>query len=141
MPDQGPVGFIADDITGATDQASALSRRGFDTRLTFGNAALERGSIADAGAVVVALKIRSVPAIEARRAATDAATALKAVGATRLFSKYCSTFDSTPEGNIGPDCRRVDRGDPCSARRPLSRPIPRTAGRSTSVTCSSAISC
>ena len=94
-----PIGFIADDITGATDLASALAARGLDTRLAFGSAAIP----ADGGdAIVVALKIRSVPVSEACAAATDAANALLAVGAQQLFSKYCSTFDSTADGNIGP---------------------------------------
>jgi 3-dehydrotetronate 4-kinase len=94
-----PVGFIADDITGATDLASALAARGLDTRLIFGAAA----AFDDGGdAIVVALKIRSVPASEAREAAVEAAEALRAVGAEQLFSKYCSTFDSTADGNIGP---------------------------------------
>ncbi|MGW6458436.1 3-oxo-tetronate kinase [Streptomyces sp. NPDC055078] len=94
-----PVGCIADDITGATDLASALAARGLDTRLAFGSAAVA----ADGGdAVVVALKIRSVAASEARAAATRAAEALLAIGAEQLFSKYCSTFDSTADGNIGP---------------------------------------
>ena len=94
-----PVGFIADDITGATDLASALSARGLDTRLAFGSAAMPK----DGGdAIVVACKIRSVPACEARAAATEAAEALRAVGVEQLFSKYCSTFDSTADGNIGP---------------------------------------
>jgi uncharacterized protein YgbK (DUF1537 family) len=94
-----PVGFIADDITGATDLASALSARGLDTRLAFGSAAVPD----DGGdAVVVACKIRSVPAPLARAAAIEAAKALRAVGAEQLFSKYCSTFDSTADGNIGP---------------------------------------
>jgi uncharacterized protein YgbK (DUF1537 family) len=93
------VGFIADDITGATDLASALAARGLDTRLAFGSAAVP----SDGGdAIVVALKIRSVPAAEARAAATDAAQALRAVGVEQFFFKYCSTFDSTDEGNIGP---------------------------------------
>ncbi|MDV3126014.1 four-carbon acid sugar kinase family protein [Mycobacterium sp. 21AC1] len=94
-----PIGFIADDITGATDLASALAGRGLDTRLAFGSAAVPD----DGGdAVVVALKIRSVPASEARAAATEAAEALRAVGAQQIFFKYCSTFDSTADGNIGP---------------------------------------
>lgn len=94
-----PVGFIADDITGATDLASALAARGLDTRLAFGSAAVPD----DGGdAIVVALKIRSVPASEARVAAIEAAEALRAVGAEQLFAKYCSTFDSTADGNIGP---------------------------------------
>ncbi|ASN19996.1 3-oxo-tetronate kinase [Arthrobacter sp. YN] len=94
-----PIGFIADDITGATDLASVLATRGVDVRLAFGTDMLP----ADTGdAVVVALKIRSVPATEARSAAQEAAKALQAVGAEQIFSKYCSTFDSTAEGNIGP---------------------------------------
>jgi uncharacterized protein YgbK (DUF1537 family) len=99
MTARPPLGFIADDITGATDLASALAGRGFDTRLFFGSEAVSP----DGGdALVVALKIRSVPAAEARAAAAEAAAALRGAGAVQLFSKYCSTFDSTPEGNIGP---------------------------------------
>ncbi|WP_158087077.1 3-oxo-tetronate kinase [Mycobacterium aquaticum] len=94
-----PVGFIADDITGATDLASAVSARGLDTWLAFGSAAV---ADAEGDAIVVALKIRSVPASEARAAAIEAAAALRAAGAEQLFSKYCSTFDSTADGNIGP---------------------------------------
>jgi len=94
-----PIGFIADDITGATDLASALSARGLDTRIAFGATSVPK----DGGdAVVVALKIRSVPASEARLAAIKAADALRAIGVGQLFSKYCSTFDSTSDGNIGP---------------------------------------
>lgn len=94
-----PVGFIADDITGATDLSSALAARGLDTRLAFGAGAVP----ADGGeAIVVALKIRSVPADEARRAAVEAAEALGTVGVEQLYFKYCSTFDSTAQGNIGP---------------------------------------
>lgn len=94
-----PVGFIADDITGATDLASALASRGLDTRLAFGSDAVP-GEACDA--IIVALKIRSVPAPEARAAAVEAATTLGVAGAEQLFFKYCSTFDSTAEGNIGP---------------------------------------
>lgn len=97
-----PVGCIADDITGAVDLASAIAGYGLDARLSFGSAELSADSVDSADAVVVALKIRSVPAAEARAAAVRAATALHGAGARRFFSKYCSTFDSTPEGNIGP---------------------------------------
>jgi uncharacterized protein YgbK (DUF1537 family) len=95
---RGAIGCVADDISGATDLASALAARGLDTRLFFRSSAVTTGG----DALVVALKIRSVTAAEARRAATEAAEALRAAGVTQLFSKYCSTFDSTPEGNIGP---------------------------------------
>jgi 3-dehydrotetronate 4-kinase len=97
-PAAGPIGFVADDITGATDLASALTARGLNVRLAFGAGGVQ----GDGDAVVVALKIRSVPPAEARRSATEAAKALRAVGVTQLFFKYCSTFDSTADGNIGP---------------------------------------
>lgn len=93
-----PVGFIADDITGAADLASALSERGLDTRLAFGGAVPKEGG----DAVVIACKIRSVPASDARKAAIEAAGVLRGLGVEQLFSKYCSTFDSTAGGNIGP---------------------------------------
>lgn len=95
-----PIGFIADDITGATDLASALLDRGISTRLVFGPEAVSDRD--DADAIVVALKIRSVPRADAEASARSAAAALRAAGAEQLFSKYCSTFDSTAEGNIGP---------------------------------------
>ena len=119
-----PVGFIADDITGATDLASALSARGLDTRLAFGSAAVP----VDGGdAVIVACKIRSVPASEARAAAIDAAEALRAVGAVQLFFKYCSTFDSTADGNIGPIADALV--DVTSARRVVHCPSYLANGR------------
>lgn len=99
MTAHGPIGFIADDITGATDLASALAARGLKTRLFFGSATVDAD---DAHALVVALKIRSIPSAKARQSAIEAAEALRAAGAAQLFSKYCSTFDSTVEGNIGP---------------------------------------
>lgn len=99
MADVRPVGFIADDITGATDLASALAARGVDVRLGFGSGAVPTDG---AAAIVVALKIRSVPAAEACALAIEAAEALLAAGVEQLYFKYCSTFDSTIDGNIGP---------------------------------------
>jgi len=99
MTEHATIGFIADDITGATDQASALAVRGLSARVVFAD---DTPISADTDAVVVARKIRSIPADEACRSALQAAAALRAAGATRLFSKYCSTFDSTADGNIGP---------------------------------------
>ena len=57
----------------------------------------------DCAAVVIALKTRSIPAAEAVRETLKAVRWLKQHGAEQLYLKYCSTFDSTPEGNIGPD--------------------------------------
>jgi uncharacterized protein YgbK (DUF1537 family) len=119
-----PIGFIADDITGATDLASALAARGLDTRLAFGSSAVRDDG---ADAIVVALKIRSVPASEARAAAIEAAEALRAVGAEQLFSKYCSTFDSTADGNIGPIADALV--DVTSARRVVHCPSYPANGR------------
>ncbi|BBA97103.1 putative type III effector Hrp-dependent outers [Actinacidiphila reveromycinica] len=57
---------------------------------------------ADADAVVVALKSRTAPVAEAVGDSVAALRALRAAGCTRFYFKYCSTFDSTPRGNIGP---------------------------------------
>lgn len=94
------VGCIADDITGATDLADALADRGLATEQLFGlpgEAPLE-----GVDAVVIGLKTRTSRPGDAVDQALEAASWLRRRGATHLFSKYCSTFDSTPEGNIGP---------------------------------------
>lgn len=95
------VGVIADDYTGATDVALALREAGLRTVLLFGR---PRADVAlpPHDASVVALKSRTVPAPDAVAASLDAADWLLADGARQLYFKYCSTFDSTPEGNIGP---------------------------------------
>ncbi|KAB0265547.1 3-oxo-tetronate kinase [Microvirga brassicacearum] len=95
------LGCIADDLTGASDLALMLSREGLKTVQTIGvpNAALD---LSAADAVVVALKSRTLPAEEAVAQSLAAAAALRQAGATHFFFKYCSTFDSTDKGNIGP---------------------------------------
>jgi uncharacterized protein YgbK (DUF1537 family) len=95
------LGCIADDLTGATDLALMLAREGLRTIQTIGVPRSDL-DLADADAVVVALKSRTNPAQEAVDLSVSAAKALKAAGAQHLFFKYCSTFDSTDEGNIGP---------------------------------------
>ncbi|MBM2577782.1 four-carbon acid sugar kinase family protein [Jannaschia sp. Os4] len=93
------LGAVADDFTGATDLAAMLSRGGVPVTLRLGVPSEE----AEVSAFeVVALKIRSVPVAEAVAEAKAAAGWLRARGARRLMWKYCSTFDSTPQGNIGP---------------------------------------
>ena len=95
------LGCIADDLTGATDLALMLSRGGLRTVQTVG--VPEPGKpLPDADAVVVALKSRTIPAGEAVAQSLASAEALRKAGAKQLFFKYCSTFDSTDEGNIGP---------------------------------------
>ena len=94
------LGCIADDFTGATDLANNLVRAGMRAVQTIG---VPGGALrADADAVVVALKTRSLPADEAVAQSLAALAWLRAQGAEQIYFKYCSTFDSTPQGNIGP---------------------------------------
>ncbi|WP_117194412.1 3-oxo-tetronate kinase [Rhizobium terrae] len=94
------LGCIADDFTGATDLAALLSRSGLPVSLRIGVPAEDT---ADAAAFeVIALKCRTIPVKDALEQAREAFRWLKEAGATRFFWKYCSTFDSTNEGNIGP---------------------------------------
>jgi 3-dehydrotetronate 4-kinase len=95
------LGCIADDLTGATDLALMLTRAGMRTvqvmQVPDATTALDGYD-----AVVVALKTRTCPVAEAIDLSVRSAGALKARGAKQLFFKYCSTFDSTDQGNIGP---------------------------------------
>jgi 3-dehydrotetronate 4-kinase len=93
------LGVIADDFTGATDVAGMLVQAGMRTLLTIG---VPQIGVPDADAVVVALKSRTTPADDAVRASLAALAWLRGAGARRFYFKYCSTFDSTPKGNIGP---------------------------------------
>jgi uncharacterized protein YgbK (DUF1537 family) len=93
------LGVIADDFTGATDVASMLVRAGMPTVQVLG---VPEGELPAADAVVIALKTRTVPAAEAVAQSLAAMRALRAAGARQIYFKYCSTFDSTPAGNIGP---------------------------------------
>ncbi len=95
------LGAIADDLTGATDLSLTLSREGMKTIQAIGVPGPEL-DFGDADAVVVALKSRTIPADEAVAMSVAAARALIAAGAEQLVFKYCSTFDSTDKGNIGP---------------------------------------
>ena len=94
------LGCIADDFTGATDLAGLLVRGGARTTLRLG----VPDARADDGAPVevVALKIRSIPPKEAADQARRAFKWLRTLGTKRIYWKYCSTFDSTDSGNIGP---------------------------------------
>ncbi|MBS8227330.1 3-oxo-tetronate kinase [Vannielia litorea] len=92
-------GAIADDFTGATDLAGLLARSGAKVSLRIG---VPEGGASDAPFEVVALKIRTAPVAEAVTEALAALDWLKGTGAERFFWKYCSTFDSTADGNIGP---------------------------------------
>jgi uncharacterized protein YgbK (DUF1537 family) len=93
------LGCIADDFTGATDLASMLVKNGMATVQVIG---VPTGPLPEADAVVVALKSRTAPVAQAVAESLAAADALIAAGARQIFFKYCSTFDSTDAGNIGP---------------------------------------
>lgn len=95
------IGCIADDFTGAGDAASFLTAGGLNTLLLIWPCQ-DAFIPANCQAVVVALKSRSEPATDAATESLEAVRWLKAHGAERLYFKYCSTFDSTPQGNIGP---------------------------------------
>jgi uncharacterized protein YgbK (DUF1537 family) len=94
------LGTIADDFTGASDLANTLARGGMATRQFVGVPAGAAPAACEAG--VVALKTRSVAPQDAVKQSLEAAEWLLAQGCEQVLFKYCSTFDSTPKGNIGP---------------------------------------
>ena len=94
------LGCVADDFTGATDLANMLVRGGMRTVQTIGVPASNDAVQADA--LVVALKSRTIPAADAVAQSLAALDWLRAQGCRQFFFKYCSTFDSTDAGNIGP---------------------------------------
>jgi uncharacterized protein YgbK (DUF1537 family) len=94
------LGCIADDFTGASDLANTLARGGMRTTQYIGIPGQMLGFDSEAG--VVALKSRSIPADQAVAQSLEALGWLKGQGCRQFLFKYCSTFDSTPAGNIGP---------------------------------------
>ncbi len=94
------IGVIGDDFTGSSDAANALARAGART--------LQYAGVPDGDAepgidaAVIALKTRSVPVADAVAQSLAVCRWLLAQGAAQIAFKYCSTFDSTREGNIGP---------------------------------------
>jgi uncharacterized protein YgbK (DUF1537 family) len=92
------LGVVADDFTGACDLAAAVSRAGLPAAVLLDPAA----PVPDVACVVVALKSRTAPVAAAVAESVAATRALRAAGARWIYQKYCSTFDSTPTGNIGP---------------------------------------
>ena len=94
------LGCIADDFTGATDLANNLVRNGMRTVQAIG---VPVGALdTDVDAVVVALKTRTIPVDDAVAQSLDALRWLREQRVAQVYFKYCSTFDSTPRGNIGP---------------------------------------
>ncbi len=94
------LGVVADDFTGASDIANTLARGGLSTTQFLGVPNDAAPGSCDAG--VVALKSRSMPAEAAVAQSLAALEWLRVQGCRQFVFKYCSTFDSTPRGNIGP---------------------------------------
>ncbi|CDX32643.1 conserved hypothetical protein [Mesorhizobium plurifarium] len=99
------IGIVADDLTGGMETAAMLVALGVDCGFVTRPALVRH--FANSPAVVVAQKTRVVPAAEAVRKSEDAAQRLLDIGVRRLFFKYCATFDSTDDGNIGPVADRL----------------------------------
>ncbi|AWN21949.1 hypothetical protein DKM44_00780 [Deinococcus irradiatisoli] len=95
-------GCIADDFTGASDLANTLTQQGFQVAQLLGVPPEGVAAPGGADALVVALKSRTLPAGEAVAQSLAALHWLQQQGCQRFYFKYCSTFDSTPSGNIGP---------------------------------------
>ncbi|NML30188.1 3-oxo-tetronate kinase [Paraburkholderia antibiotica] len=118
------LGCIADDFTGATDLANMLVRGGMRTVQTIGVPA--SAEPLDADALVVALKSRTIPAADAIAQSLAALDWLRAQGCRQFFFKYCSTFDSTDAGNIGPvtdallNALAADGADSAASAQPAS---------------------
>jgi len=93
------LGCIADDFTGATDLANMLVREGMRTIQTIG---VPTAALHEVDAIVVALKSRTIAPQDAVEQSLTALQWLQEQGCTQFFFKYCSTFDSTDQGNIGP---------------------------------------
>jgi uncharacterized protein YgbK (DUF1537 family) len=93
------LGCIADDFTGATDLANTLVKGGMTAVQVIG---VPTGPLPEADAIIIALKSRTAPVGDAVAQSLAACDALLAAGAKQIFWKYCSTFDSTDQGNIGP---------------------------------------
>jgi uncharacterized protein YgbK (DUF1537 family) len=95
------LGCIADDFTGATDLASMLVKNAMRTVQLIGVPGAQ-DAVPDADAIIVALKSRTAPVRQAVTESLAALAWLQGAGCRQYFFKYCSTFDSTDEGNIGP---------------------------------------
>jgi uncharacterized protein YgbK (DUF1537 family) len=94
------LGCIGDDFTGSSDLANTLSKQGM--RCVHYSGVPKVPAAKDVEAGVIALKSRSIDPQDAVRQSLEALEWLQAQGCEQFFFKYCSTFDSTPKGNIGP---------------------------------------
>ena len=97
------LGCIADDFTGASDAASFLVKGGMSVQL-YNGIPENTKDLKPVQAIVIALKSRTQETSQAVSDSKNAARFLLEQSVTHLYFKYCSTFDSTPQGNIGPVC-------------------------------------
>lgn len=119
-------GVVADDLTGGMETAAMLVAHGVNCAFVTDPNAVE--TLGPVEAIVVAQKTRVIPAAEAVERTERAARALLARGTRQIFFKYCATFDSTDEGNIGPvaDMLMAITGAPYTAFCPSSPELKRT---------------
>lgn len=105
------IGVVADDFTGASDAASYIAKGGLTVTLSNG---IPDTKIQNTSSIVIALKSRTQNTQQAVKESLDAYRYLKNLGAKVIYNKYCSTFDSTHEGNIGPisDAMLIESGEP-----------------------------
>ena len=97
------LGIIGDDFTGSSDIANNLKKSGMQVSMFAGVPSFKnKASLTNADAAVIALKTRTIPVNEAVSESLKALEWLKNAGCSQFIFKYCSTFDSTKEGNIGP---------------------------------------
>jgi 3-dehydrotetronate 4-kinase len=120
------LGCIGDDFTGSSDLGNTLTKAGM--RVTQYVGVPDAPAAPDVEAGIVALKSRSIPVEEAVKLSLAALDWLRAQGCTQFLFKYCSTFDSTPQGNIGPVAEAL--ADALRARQVLVCPAFPAAGRS-----------
>lgn len=128
MPDaELLLGVVADDFTGACDVAAAVHRAGLPAAVLLD----ADEPVPDTGCVVVALKSRTAPVGEAVPDSVAAARALRDAGARWIYQKYCSTFDSTDTGNIGPvaDALMDELGAQIDLTTPATPAVGRTVYR------------
>ncbi|WP_112322127.1 3-oxo-tetronate kinase [Oceanibium sediminis] len=120
------LGCIGDDFTGSSDLGNTLTRAGMRVTQYVGTPTVPAQAEVEAG--IVALKSRSIPAEQAIRLSLEALEWLAAQGCRQYLFKYCSTFDSTPEGNIGPVAEAL--ADRLGADRIIMCPAFPATGRS-----------
>lgn len=120
------LGCIGDDFTGSSDLGNTLTKAGM--RVTQYVGIPDTPSTADVEAGIIALKSRSIPADQAVALSLRALDWLLAQGCTQILFKYCSTFDSTQDGNIGPVADAL--ADALDARQVLVCPAFPATGRS-----------